>query len=217
MSASVLFAVLGNSERCYGALQEGVNSALNATSLVPELGMVYVYTKPLEDSSTCRFGGTLIQMHFCYVARLANSTEPVITIALLEDNGFQYVAKYVYTETEDTEFCLRDYDSTSCCKWVSVTPPVEMKSTYALAIVTSPEDVGNGFIYEVGGTATGFVSEANDVMIEEGTGVENLQRSDTESIPQLALQLILEIEVSILFCVFLHLFVSSGLHKELAF
>ena len=189
--------MLGNTERCYGALQDGVTSALEATSQISMQGMVYIYTEPLAASSTCRFGGMLIQMHFCYVAQVANRTEPVLTIALLEDNGFQYEAKYVYIETEDTEFCLRDYDSTSCCKWVSVVPPVEVKSTYALAIVTSSEELENGFIYEVNGTAAGFVSEADGIMIEEGSGVENLQRSDRESIPRLALQLILEIEVGL--------------------
>ncbi len=174
-------------------------NAVSSLALPPMQGALYVYTDPLAQS-TCKLGGQLKQLNFCYLAQLSNATEDsneaVFTIALIEDNGFGYTARFVHEEREDRGFCLKDYDTSSCCKWVTVNPPLEMKSSYALAVLTSSEVADNGFIYVVGNFAPGFIADDIDAIVEESQ-VENLERSDAFPIPQLALTLVLETGVSI--------------------
>lgn len=188
-----LIAVVGITLQCYGGLQESTLAALNSTSRYPSQGALYLYTRPLSESS-CLTGGRLVWLNFCYLAQLSNSTEPVFTIALLEDNGSQYITRYVYTELEDKEFCLERHDISSCCKWIK-TVSLDVKSSFLLAVITSSAFEDNGYIYEVSGTAPGMISDPIDIP-EEGGVVEDLERDTSIRIPQLAVRLVLENEVS---------------------
>ena len=162
---------------------------------------MYLYTKPLENSS-CK-QGKLTGFNFCYRANLSRIiNEPVFTIALLQDIGSEYVVSHIYREMEDGVLCLRNISETTCCKLVTVeeTQSLIVSSSFALAVVTSSASEGAGRLYTDGYTS-GVVYSPPPAVLSEVGSVVGIERRTTGQIPVVFFRILLTAMVNDYKCI----------------
>ena len=186
---------------CYGSLQADPVELVKVRLDLSAYNSMYLYTQPLSSSSCVQ--GYLIGFNFCYrtTNQMQNVTEPVFTIALLQDTDSDYIVRHIYQEMEEENFCLGYSTDEICCRLVTVgsTLSLTVNSSFVLAIITSTALIaGNRSLYETPKNSSGVVYSPPPTSLGElGSSVVGLERRAAGQIPELFISIVLKGKVYI--------------------